>query len=203
MRTAKQDFIWLLQDELDEIRKLPQRFPLRSFNYMITSQRTPEQIYRKMKRVDEGKVPRGRKGNFWVDLRALGLASDDREELSELGKAALEYMRRVKSDFKREHFVLSGIRAQAYDVPDGVHEHYVERVRNLHDYLKRIPPLNKKGKEILLDEEKLAFTECLNTFPNALGRYFQLSKTRQRRLDYLRESGLKRLFKSRGTRPAA
>jgi len=194
MPTLKQDFVWLLKDYLDDIKRLPERFPLRDFNFMITSQRTMGQIYRKMEKIDQGKITGREHANFWPDLRALGLVAQNRQELSELGKAALQYFYKAKDDFKREHFILSSIRQKTYDAPNRVRKAYLAKRQNLHDYLKRIPPLNKEGQEILRDEEKLFFTECLNTFPLALKKYFDLPRSRQKRLDSLHESGLKTLF---------
>jgi hypothetical protein len=194
MPTVKEDFAWLFQDHPDELKKLTARFPLRDFNFMITSQRSIEQIYRKLRRIDEGKITGREHGNFWPDLRALGLASPDRQELSELGQASLEYFGRVKDDFKREHFVLSAIGRGAYDVPKQLRDDYLEKIQNLWAYLKRIPRLNIEGRELLRNEEKLFFTECLNAFPLALERYFELPRTRQDRLDSLHESRLKTMF---------
>jgi MoxR-like ATPase len=192
--TAKQDFVYIFQDyDPKELQALPERFKLSDFNFMITSQRTMARIHEKLEDIDQKKVSQVY-GNFWIDLRVLGLAKENQNEISYFGKTTLEYFRGEKSPFKREHFILSNIRNRSYDIPKDVQDSYFSKVENLRNYLEIIPVLNQKGKELLLDEEKVFFTECLNTFPKALNRYFSLSPDRQTALDSLHESGLKTLF---------
>jgi MoxR-like ATPase len=193
--TTKQDFLYIFQDyDPQELQKLPTRFELLDFNFMITSQRTITRIYEKLEAIDQNKVGQKVHGNFWIDLRVLGLAKEDRDEISQFGKVTLEYFRKEKSAFKREHFILSNIRKRNYDIPKRVYDQYLSKVKNLRNYLDAIPALNQRGKELLRNEEKVFFTECLNTFPKALNRYFSLSPDRQAALDSLHESGLKNLF---------
>lgn len=192
--SVKQDFIFLFQDyDIEELRRLPVRFKLLDFNYMITSQRTMVKIHEKLEDIDQNRVAKVHQ-NFWPDLRILGLAKQDRDEISQFGKVVLEYFRKENDNFKREHFILSNIRNQAYDIPKEVYQIYISKVENFYKYLQIIPTLNEKGKELLRNKEKIFFTECLNTFPKALRRYFSLSEERQKALDSLHESGLKNLF---------
>lgn len=202
--TVKQDFVFLFQDyKQDELAKLPDRFELRDFNYMITSQRTMARIYDKLKKIDENKVGPSVHQNFWPDLKVLGLAKQDKDEMSHFGKVTLEYFDEEKNAFKREHFILSNIRNQAYDIPEEVHHSYMSKVKNFHNYLRIIPTLNKRERELLRNKDKIFFTECLNTFPNALKRYFTLPPERQEALDSLHESGLKNLFNAADPKEAA
>jgi MoxR-like ATPase len=193
--TDKQDFIYIFQDyDPKDLQALPIRFRLLDFNFMITSQRTMARIHEKLEDIDQKKVSPKVHGNFWIDLRVLGLAKEDGDEISQFGKVTLEYFRKEKSPFKREHFILSNIRKRNFDISKKVYDNYFSKVENLGNYLNVIPTLNQKGKELLLNEEKIFFTECLNTFPKALNRYFSLPPDRQVALDSLHESGLKNLF---------
>jgi predicted HNH restriction endonuclease len=190
--TVKEDFKSLFEGHETELRALTERFPIKNFNYMITSQRTMEMVHQKFLKIEKGETITH--GNFWIDLRNLGLVKKDERALSDFGKASFEYFKIEDDEFKREHFILSHIRKKSYDMPDDIHQGYIKRIDNLKECLELIPSLNKRGGELLRNEEKLFMIEFLNTFPYALKKYFELSPNKQEAVDTLREGGLTGLF---------
>lgn len=191
-----EDFSNLFSGMENDLKNLDNRFPLKNFNFMVTSQRSMNMIHNKLKKVVAGQVPSNAHQNFWADLRILGLAKPHSKKLSKFGLAVYDCFNQENNDFKREHFILKNIRNKSYDIPSAVHREYLEKVTNLKQFLKIIPSLNTPARSILYNLNKLYFTECLNTFPLVLKRYFQLSEARQKDLDNLHESGLKQLFDS-------
>jgi hypothetical protein len=161
-----------------------------------------DRVFEKLKEIDAGTITKSTKvhPDYWSDLKTLGLAHPTKKELSDLGIAALQFFRKESDSFKREHFILSNIRRRTYDISEDVFGRYQIKVRNLEEFLRVIPRRN--GNQLLQDEHKLTFTECLNTFPSALRRYFQLSPDRQSTLDHLGEQGLKSLFDPKNTTDA-
>jgi len=193
---AREDFISLFQGYEKELEDLHEtHFHLKDFSYMITSQRTTEQIFTKLGiaiNADTENVHQ----NFWPDLARLGLASSTERKLTLFGNAVYEYFQSENNDFKREHFIFNGIRHRAYDIAEPVSSEYDRLVENFYDCLAIIPNVNEAGSELLRNPEKLLITAFLNRFPEALRRYYELSAGRQRRIDSLGESGLKELFES-------
>lgn len=192
--SVKDDFISLFRGHEVDINNLPERFTLKDFTYMYTSQRTMGRIHEKLKQILEGRAVGVLHGNFWIDLRNMGLVKIDSDNVSDFGIAVFDYFNTETDEFKREHFILSGVRQKAYDVSDDVYELYNRKVNELFNFVSIIPPLNEIGKELLNNPEKLLITGFLNAFPFALNRYFELSESQQTEIDSLHESGLKGLF---------
>lgn len=200
--TAKSDFVSLFQDYTGQLSQLPESPILSDFNYMITSQRSVDMIAAKLEKISTGKVTGAEHGNFWPDLRTMGLADPTKDDLSEFGKATLGYFDQVTDSFKREHFMLSSIRHKSFEFPQSVYDTYRRKLDNLDAFLNLIPPSAQAGSELLRNGEKLFFTECLNAWPMALQRYFQLPPTKQATLDSLHENGLDPLFKQNDPKEA-
>jgi MoxR-like ATPase len=192
--TKKEIFSNLFVDE--KIDDLDSRFQLKDFNFMMTSQRTVDKIFKKLEKIKNENVEEDEHGNFWPDLRTMGLTKIDENAISKFGEKTYEYFQNESDDFKREHFILSNIRKKSWDIPSEVQDNYFKKIKNLEDYLSIIPELNNGENAILNNTSKLFFTECLNTFPNALKNYFTLSPEDQKELDNLHESGLINLFDS-------
>ena len=198
--TAKSDFVSLFQDVQTQVASISPDPQLADFNFMITSLRTIENLNEKLEKVDSGQItaasPSRGDQQTWVDLRSMGLVNPGEHKLNEFGKAALEYFGKESDAFKREHFVISSIRNKLYGIPESIYSAYQRKLGNLTTYLNTIPQTTNKGFELLLDEEKVFFTECLNTYPSALVRYFGLTPSAQDALDSLHEHGLDALFSS-------
>lgn len=191
---TRDDFVSLFIGMESELENLEERFPLKDFSLMMTSQRTTQRIYEKISKILQKKTTHLEHGNFWADLRALGLIRQDKNEISDFGKQIYEYFSQQNNDFKREHFMLKHIRKKSFGIPSSVHDKYCEKILNLDRYLAIILETNTECGKLLLNKEKIFFTECLNAFPNALKRYLQLPADRQKNLDGLREFGLTKLF---------
>ena len=192
----KDDFALLFDGLEDELRRLPDRFSRTEFDYMLTSQRTVNRVNEKLIAVAEGTVGRNPHQNFWSDLRVMGLAEPDREELTELGKVAIDFFEEEEDEFRREHFVLAALRQGAFAVASVVREGYSQRISNLERLLEALPDPSADIPLLVADEKKLTFVEFLNTFPDALDRYFELSPEQQAALDTLGEKKLRELFDS-------
>lgn len=191
---VKENFISLFSGHEIEINQLPDRFPIKDFTYMFTSQRTTEKIQEKLKQIAEGRAQGQLHGNFWVDLRNMGLVKINSDEISDFGKVMYSFLQVERDDFKREHFILSNIRQQSYDIDTTILQGYEARVNDFENFLSLIPPFIEPGKELINNPDKLLVTSFLNAFPYALTRYFTLSESDQRGIDKLHESGLRNLF---------
>jgi predicted HNH restriction endonuclease len=192
--TVKDDFMSLFGGHEAEIASLTERFPIRDFTYMETSQRTIAKIYIKLTQIIENQVPPIVHQNFWSDLRMMGLVKQNPNRISDFGKVVYEYFKNEKDSFKREYFILSNIKKRSYDIEINVQQLYQEKVRELEDCLSIIPALNQLGSELLNNPEKILITGFLNVFPYALRRYYNLPLDRQHAIDSLHESGCNELF---------
>src|ERR1700733_12062032 len=160
---AKDDFVSLFQDVATQLPVLPQSPQLADFNYMITSLRTIDNLAEKLERVGTGQLTASDQSRVaqqtWVDLRSMDLVDAGQYQLNDFGKACLAYFGVETDQFKREHFILSCIRHRAYGIPNYIYQEYQRKLANLNSYLTAIPQSTQKGNELLLDQEKVFFTE--------------------------------------------
>ena len=131
---VKENSISLFSGHEIEINQLPDRFPIKDFTYMFTSQRTTEKIQEKLKQIAEGRAQGQLHGNFWVDLRNMGLVKINSDEISDFGKVMYSFLQVERDDFKREHFILSNIRQQSYDIDTTILQGYEARVNDFENF---------------------------------------------------------------------
>lgn len=151
--SAADDLKSVLDSSGVDLGGLPTSFGLADFDYMLTSQRTMAQVYNKLKQVQKH-------GNYWVDLRVLGLAEDDK--LSELGKKALSEFSHLTGEVRRLHFILKNIRSDG-GAPAQARKELEKRTRNLEEFVARLPK-DGSGGICWMSRGIFGFWRCSTSF---------------------------------------